>query len=300
MASKIIRIQHINHLRTGFQANDIQEERFIEAEFFYNLQGYLTKEIHYNSLNHIESTVENEYNDDGLPILSAQYDESGELCQKNTFAYNDKGDVTRKGCFYGEFSPEYATIYVYEKGILQREDSYDEDVFSHTEKTYEYDPKGRLHLLTEFDEDGNILYKTTDTYNEEDLLIKRLHEEVQENDSRTFIFEYDENKHKTKELLYNYNDKLIAKAYYRYDAEGNVIEMEEENLDIFRLTRYTYEGKNCIKIAQFDKNDTLLSWSDYVYDDQNEISEIKNYILDEVNPTEHRLASEQKYITEWH
>lgn len=297
---KLVKLLRTNYLRNSYDRDGIQTEKYIESETSYNESGKVLKETHYNAENAVESTVINEYDENGLVISSSQYDQDNELCQQNTFAYDDKQRVIRKGCFYGEGSIEYATHYVYENGLLVREDSYDEDEFSYTEKQYEYTDNGLISKLIEYDEDGEIMYRTSNEYDEKGQLIRRTREELLEHDSRTFTFEYDDNGNKTKELLYNYDMKLIAKAYYQYDEANNCIEMEEENLDIYRKTTYTYDGENCVKIAQYDKKDVLLTWTDYSYDEEGDVARIQNNIADEVSPEEYRIAFIIEYETEWY
>ena len=296
---KSVRILHTNHLRSGYGENDITQELFTEAEVTYDENGNILTERHFNSNGELESRVANSYDNEGRPTESAQFDNFDELCQKNVFYYGENGRLDRKGCFYGECSPEYATVYVYEDGRLVREDAYDEEEFVCTEKAYEYDGAGHVTKTTEYDEDGNVLYRTTDEYDENGRLAKRLREEPQEHDSRTFVYAYDEQGHKTKELMYNFDGKLIAKAYYRYDEMGNNIEMEEENLDIFRLTQYTYEGTNCVKITQFDKDRMALSYSTYEYNDNGDVVRIENHSRDEVDPSVLRTVSALEYQIEY-
>lgn len=296
--AKIIKIFNTNYLRTSYDKDGITEERFQEAELIYNENGKLLKETHFNSKNLLESLAINEYNADGLTTSSSQYNDADELCQKNIFEYDNQKRLIKKGCFYGPESPEYATRYVYENDLLIREDSYDDDEFSFTEKEYSYKDNQQCKVI-EFDEDGNTLYATETEYNEKGLISKIIKNEVMQKDRRTYIFEYDDNNRKIKELIYNYDNALIAKAYYSYNENGNASEMEEENLDIYRKTKYSYEGNNCVKIEQFDKKGELLMWSDYEFNDQNEVSSVKNFITDEVDTTVFRIASAIRYETEW-
>lgn len=296
---KFTRIIHTNYLRSGYGENDITQELFTEAEVAYDENGNILTERHFTPNGELESRVENSYDAIGHTVESAQFDSFDELCQKNVFYYGEDGKVARKGCYYGEGSPEYATVYVYENERLVREDAYDEEEFVSTEKAYEYDENGHVASTTEYDEDGNVLYRTTDEYDTAGRLAKRLREEPQEHDSRTFVFAYDEQGNKTKELMYNFDGKLIAKAYYRYDEQGHNVEMEEENLDIFRLTKYEYDGDNCVKISQFDKDRMILSYSLYEYNDNGDVVRIENHVRDEVNPSVLRIASSIEYQIEY-
>ncbi len=295
---KKIRITNTTYVRSGYGEEDIQSEEYLMAEIEYSETGKILTDKRFTSEGAIESTTLNEYDAQDRVIASSQYDESGELCQKNAFEYDADGRIAKKSCFYGEGSPEYATRNVMENGLLIREDAYTEEDFDYTEKTHEYDSEGRETQCVEFNEDNEVLYRTSFEYDNEGRMVKRFYEQPQEHDSRTFTYEYDENGNKTKELLYNFDEKLIAKAYYSYNEDGNVVEMEEENLDIYRLTRYTYEGKNCVKIEQSDR-DMLLAWTEYSYNEQGDVVLTRNFIRDEVDPEKFRLASSVRHNYEY-
>lgn len=296
---KSTRIIKTDFLRTGFGEEDITEQEYTEAEITYNEEGNILTEKHFNSDGDLESAVENEYDEQGRPVSSAQYDESGELCQQNVFTYSEEGKLLKKSCFYGEGSPEYATVYVYEEGLLVREDSYNEDEFDFTEKSYEYDENGHVAVTVEYDEEGKVMYRTVDEYDDNGRLAQRLREEPQEHDSRTYVYAYDDQGNRVKELTYNFGGKLIAKSYFTYDVEGRMTEQEDENLDTYRRTTYQYEGDKCVKVTQFDKDEAKIGWTEYEYDEQGNVTLLKNYIRDEVRPDFHRSASWIKYETEW-
>ena len=74
--------------------------------------------------------------------------------------------------------------------------------------------------------------------------------EVLEKDKRTYDYEYDERNNRVKELIYNYNDELISKSYTKYNDENRVVEVEEEDLNQYKLTQYQYD---VIKVSILDK-----------------------------------------------
>lgn len=294
---KTTRITNTNYLRTGYGENDITPQSFLEAEIITDGQGRIVKESHYLPEEGLDSVTVNEYDEGGRIVSSSQYDFADELIQRNTFTY-ENGRLVRKGCFYGEGSPEYATVYVYEGENLVREDSYNEDEFDYTEKKHVFNDANQEVKRDEFNDDGEIIYHTENEYNAEGFLSRRLREEPMEHDSRTYTFEYDEAGRKTKELVYNFDEKLIAKTYYVYNEAGDVVETEEENLDIYRRTQYTYDGSNCVKVEQFDRDD-LFSWTEYTYNEQGDVTFIKSYVHDEVDPEKYRVVASVQYDIEY-
>ncbi len=291
-------IHTINYLRTGYQENDISPEDYIASILEYNEHGFVTAENNYNADASLQSASTTQYDDQNRPIVVCQYDAEGTLCERVVNSYNDAGQLAEQKMCYGEGLPEYATRYVYENGLLLRRDCYDEGVFVNTEKKYEYDDHGRVIKEMDFDEDGNPLYVVVNQYDENGRLASYTRDEIQQHDRRTFAFEYDERGNKIKDLIYNYDEALIAKIYTKYNENNQTVEVEEEDLDHYRLTKYEYEGLNLVKMSVFTKEGQLISWSAYTYDPQGRVLTQENYALDEVNPSSCRLMSHIDYIRE--
>lgn len=288
---KTLRNTKTEFLRTGYGEEDITEQQYVESETRYTDAGDVLEERHFNADGVMDSLVQNEYDAQNRVISSSQFDENEELTQKNTFEYNDEGKVVKKGSFYGEGSPEFSTHYVYENGLLVKEDSYTEEDFDYTEKSYEYDENGRMTCQTDFDEEGKPMYRIQQKFDEAGLVEERIVDELQANDRRHYVYEYDGKGQRIKELVYNFNEKLIAKTYYEHNEAGHVTQSEEENLDNYIRLVYTFVGDACVKIEQFDKKDALVSWTDYLRSEDGKEMTVNSYIRDEVNPDKHRQAA---------
>jgi len=287
-------IHTINYLRTGYEENDITPEDYTSAILEYDDQGNVISENTYNPDATLLSATTTEYDDNHHPLLVKNYDGEGMLCEQVSSIYEDGRLVEQKQC-YGEGMPEYTTRLVYENDRLLRRDCYDEDEFSYTERVFTYNDKGQLVKDVEYDEDGNELYVTTMEYDENGRVNVRVRDEVQQHDRRTVNFEYDEQGRKIKDLIYNYDEALIAKVYYRYDSENHLLEQEEEDLDHYRLTIYEYEGNNVVKISAYGKEKNLLSYTTYTYDAEGRVLTQDAYSNDEVNPSVCRLMNHTDY-----
>lgn len=291
-------IHTINYLRTGYQENDITPEDYVEAIMEYDDKGNVISENHYNADATISSATTTEYDEKNRPVEVRQYDGDGYLCECVVTLYNEDGQIQEQRMNYGEGMPVYVTRYVYENGVLVRRDCYDEDGFTYTEKTLSYDECKRVSVETDFDEDGRKLYIAANKYNEAGQLVECIRDEVQLHDRRTYAYEYDAEGNKTKDLIYNYDLSLIAKVYYTYNDNYQLLSQEEEDLDNYKMTKYTYEGNNLMKIAVYTKDESLVSWVDYQYDENGRVLVQEAYACDEVNPSEHRLMVHTDYIRE--
>lgn len=290
-------IHTTNYLRSGYEENDITAEDYISAIAIFDEQGNLISENTYNADTTLQSAVTTSFNENHQPLVVNNYDGEGQLCERVTNVYEDNRLVEQKVC-YGEDMPEYSTRLVYENDLLVRRDCYDEDEFSYTERKLSYNDKAQLVKDVEFDEDGNEMYVVVNEYDEEGRLIARTRDEVQQHDRRSVNFEYDERGNKIKDLIYNYDEALIAKIYSRYDEENRLVELEEEDLDHYRLTKYEYEGKNPVKISMYDKEGKILNWVAYTYDNHGRVLTQEAYANDEVNPSVCRLVSHVSYTRE--
>lgn len=295
---KKLTVHNINYLRSGYEKDDITTEDYVEAILEYDDNGNLISENHYNPDATLLSATTSRYDEKKRPTEVRQYDGDGNLCECVVTVYREDGQIQEQRMNYGEGMPEYGTRYVYDNDRLIQRDCYDEDEFSYTEKTFEYDGFRRVSEETDFDEDGRKLYVTANKYDENGRLIESTRDEVQQHDRRTYAFEYDAVGNKIKDLIYNYDLSLIAKVYYTYNENNQILSQEEEDLDNYKMTKYTYEGNNLTKISVYTKDESLVSWVDYQYDAEGHVLSQEAYAPDEVDPSEHRLMVHIDYTRE--
>lgn len=155
------------------------------------------------------------------------------------------------------------------------------------ERMFEYDPLNRLrHVKTplsevnyEFDFKGNLIRWTDPLKHTYSCTYNGLNLPLEINDplQQKSTLEYDQNgnltRHKDKNgqeviLEYDSNDRLIKRSYpgntdyYVYDAEGNLINAYNDNVNI----RFEYDEMNRIRSKNY------LTWNkkiDYTYDKRN-------------------------------
>ncbi len=292
---QLLKIYCTNHARSGYGKEDITVEKFLENTICYNRDGKILKEENFLSDNELDTVVINEYNEEGVIVSTAQYDGQQELIQKTTYVYDEKGHLQSQDNYFGEGAPVYTTRNIYENDMLVRQDAYEKDKFINTEKTFAYDERKLLSRMIEFDEDGNQLYVTSEEYNQDRLLVKRVREEIMEKDRRTYIYEYDDRRNRTKELIYDYENILISKTYYQYNEDNKIVTKEEEDLDHYQNMIYSYENGNMVKAVAQDKAGKTISWIEYNYDDDGEITDLRYYGRDETDENSFRLMTEYQY-----
>jgi len=292
---KLLKVHCVNHFRVSFDKNDIETEKFTESVIHYNEEGKIIREEQYIIGNELDYILTNEYNEKGKLASTSQYDGDKSLVQKTDFFYDKEDVLIQQDNYYGENSLAYTQKFEYENGLLTKLDAYEKGKFIFTEKKYFYNERNLLEKEIEYDEDGNEVYVTTLTYNQDGLLDTKEREEVMAKDLRVYEYEYDARQNKTKELIYNYEDVLIAKICYRYDEEGKLLEKEEEDLDHYQKMNYTYNGKNLCKIETFNQDEKMISWTEYTYDEQDTILSSIHYGIDEMDENAYRPRMEYHY-----
>jgi len=294
---KTINIFQINYLRNGYNKEEITKECYKEASIQYNEALQPIREEHFNVDGKRNLLTLCLYNELGQLSQSEMYDADDEMVQRTRYRYDTEGRTIEEMNCYGEGLPEYGSHYIYEDNLLVRQDAYDEDVFSYTEKIFEYQDN-RLYKEIDFTEEGEKQYVIEQEFNEKGLLTKRIRHELLEKDRRTFLYEYDHFDHKIKELILNYNEELIAKIYYSYNEKNQLTEVEEEDLDHYKKLKYYYTDNLVSKIEEYDKEDKLQQWTAYSFDDSGHLLKSETYHFDEIDPETHRLVHEVLYETE--
>lgn len=290
-----VKLYCTNYVRTGFGKEDFSEEQFLESVIINNDEGKPIREEHYLANDLLDYILINEYDDKGNLIAITQYDEEESFIQKTENHYNEDNVLIRQDSLFGEGAPVYSIRYVYQDGVLIKEDSYDEDEFIFTEKEYSYNDNKQLVKQVEYDEEGNTQYITVNEYNSEGLLVRKIIEEVQQKDRRTFCYEYDDRGNRVKELIYNYDNRLLEKNDFTFNEDNLLIEKEEKNQDRHQLTRYTYNGKEVEKVEILDNKGKVMMWVEYQYDENKQPAIIRNFTINESDEKSYRLLSEYRY-----
>ena len=190
------------------------------------------------------------------------YSKNGKIDSKQTYIYNDQGNIIDKKEYDSDGNLKLQTTYNYDDNGNKIE----ENTFGgyQTQKTtYKYDDKGReveslmtlsfqgingsaeLRITKEYDQKGNIIEEKN--YNNHNKL------------SSKGIYTYDERGNKIKEIFINLDSKKPEeKNIYIYDKNNNKIEVQEyisENLSEKTIIKYDEKG-NILEehITDFNKN----------------------------------------------
>lgn len=292
---KTLKIFKKEYRRIGYDVSDIEAQEYMEVCATYNADGKITREEHYNPDGTVNTLTVNTYNNQNLLMQSEQFDKDHVLIQKSVNIYDEKLLLKQQSNFFGEDSAEYVTKFYYDDQHNPiRQEIFLNGKLDYVEKIFEY-RDGRLAKETDNDDYGKPQYIHHYQYNNKGLVIQYVRDEVQENDRRTFEYAYDEHDNRTKELVYDYDNALIAKTYHAFNDKNQLIQTEEEDLDNYRRIELEYEGDRVIKNTLFNKENKITGWAEYTYNEDNKETSSKEFIMDEVNPDSYRLIRETRY-----
>lgn len=292
---KNLKIIKIEHQRIGYDEADIEKMEYTELEASYNEAGQIVREERFDPDGNLNTLTINQYNEQGQLIQAEQYDQDHILLQKSVNTYNDQGLMVQQSNYFGEGDVEYVTHFVYDDdGHLLRQEMYDNGKLDYVEKEMHYQ-NGLLIKEFENDDYGKTLNIHTYEYNEKGLVSKYIRDEVQNKDRRTHEFTYDEHNNRVKELVYDFNDMLIAKTYRQFNELNQQVEIESEDLDNYRKITLEYDGDQVVKNSIINKEGQLTGWAEYTYDENGKENSAKEFIQDEVQPDHFRLLRETYY-----
>lgn len=295
---KKLKIIKTEYQRIGYDEGDIEKVEYVETVAEYNEAGQIVNEDRFDPDGNLNTRTINQYDERGLLCQTEQYDQDQVLLQKSVNIYNDNGFLIQQSNFFGEEDIEYVTHFVLDDaGNLLRQEMYDNGKLDYVERALEY-KNGHLVKETENDDYGKAMNVHTYEYNDKGLVSKHIRDEVQNKDRRTYEFTYDDRNNRVKELVYDYNNMLIAKTYRTYNEDNLLVETETEDLDNYRKITLEYDGNQVVKNSIINKEGQLMGWAEYTYDENGKENSAKEFIQDEVQPDHFRMLRETLYERE--
>ena len=292
---KNLKIIKAEYQRVGYDEADIEKVEFVETDASYNEAGQIVREERFDPDGNRNTLTINSYDENCLLVQTEQYDQNHILLQKSVNSYNEKGQIVQQSNYFGDGEIEYVTRYVYDdEGNLIRHEMYDDGKLDYVETEIHYQD-GLIIKEFENDDYGKTMNIHTYEYNDKKQVCKYIRDEVQNKDRRTYEYSYDENGNCVKELVYDYEDMLIAKTYRTYNENNQLTETETEDLDNYRKITLEYEGNLVVKNSLLNKKGELQGWAEYTYDENGKENSAKEFIQDEVQPDHFRLLRETRY-----
>ncbi len=292
---KSLKITKKEYQRVGYDAQDIEPVEYTEGYAEYDDNGHILREERYEPDGTLNTLTVNTYNENGELVQTEQYDQDDILLQKTVNKYDENQRLASQSNYYGDASEEYVTKYYYDaEGNVVKQEVYVDGNLDYVEKTATF-VNGRPDTVTENDDYGNAMYVHHYQYNEKGQVTVYVRDEVQNKDRRTYEFTYNDNGDRVKDLIYDYDMKLIAKVNRTFDEQNRQTEVVEEDLDSYRRITMEYDEDRVVKNTMFDKNGEITGWAEYEYADDGRQSMAREFIHDEVEPQNFRMLRETFY-----
>ena len=292
---KSLKITKKEYQRVGYDAQDIEPVEYTEGYAEYDDNGHILREERYEPDGTLNTLTVNTYNENGELVQTEQYDQDDILLQKTVNKYDENQRLASQSNYYGDASEEYVTKYYYDaEGNVVKQEVYVDGNLDYVEKTAIF-VNGRPDTVTENDDYGNAMYIHHYQYDEKGQVTVYVRDEVQNKDRRTYEFTYNNNGDRVKDLIYDYDMKLIAKVNRTFDEQNRQTEVVEEDLDSYRRITMEYDEDRVVKNTMFDKNGEITGWAEYEYADDGRQSMAREFIHDEVEPQNFRMLRETFY-----
>jgi len=292
---KSLKITKKEYQRVGYDAQDIEPVEYTEDYAEYDDNGHILREERYEPDGTLNTLTVNTYNENGGLVQTEQYDQDDILLQKTVNKYDENQRLASQSNYYGDASEEYVTKYYYDaEGNVVKQEVYVDGNLDYVEKTAIF-VNGRPDTVTENDDYGNAMYIHHYQYDEKGQVTVYVRDEVQNKDRRTYEFTYNNNGDRVKDLIYDYDMKLIAKVNRTFDEQNRQTEVVEEDLDSYRRITMEYDEDRVVKNTMFDKNGEITGWAEYEYADDGRQSMAREFIHDEVEPQNFRMLRETFY-----
>ena len=292
---KSLKITKKEYQRVGYDAQDIEPVEYTEGYAEYDDNGHILREERYEPDGTLNTLTVNTYNENGELVQTEQYDQDDILLQKTVNKYDENQRLVSQSNYYGDASEEYVTKYYYDpEGNVVKQEVYVDGNLDYVEKTATF-VNGRPDTVTENDDYGNAMYVHHYQYDEKGQVTVYVRDEVQNKDRRTYEFTYNDNGDRVKDLIYDYDMKLIAKVNRTFDEQNRQTEVVEEDLDSYRRITMEYDEDRVVKNTMFDKNGEITGWAEYEYADDGRQSMAREFIHDEVEPQNFRMLRETFY-----
>ncbi len=292
---KSLKITKKEYQRVGYDAQDIEPVEYTEGYAEYDDNGHILREERYEPDGTLNTLTVNTYNENGELVQTEQYDQDDILLQKTVNKYDENQRLASQSNYYGDASEEYVTKYYYDpEGNVVKQEVYVDGNLDYVEKTATF-VNGRPDTVTENDDYGNAMYVHHYQYDEKGQVTVYVRDEVQNKDRRTYEFTYNDNGDRVKDLIYDYDMKLIAKVNRTFDEQNRQTEVVEEDLDSYRRITMEYDEDRVVKNTMFDKNGEITGWAEYEYADDGRQSMAREFIHDEVEPQNFRMLRETFY-----
>lgn len=282
MAQKIKNIRKFNRYFKSFNFSNTQEageEEHLELNIEMNENGDTLSEEKFSADGELEERNSYVYNDKGKLMEHSLLYAAEDATEKRVLVRDDAGKLLKETKYYGGDPGEHTEYTYNSEGEPIERKNFDEEGIFISREVYNYDDKGGLSEQVTYDDKEHIISKMTFSSGVDKSIEQSEYDGKNKLVSRTVVKFNDAGK-EISSIQTTPEGKLISGITTVYDERGNVLEKQYKDF-YSKTTRYKYDEKDrCIMQELFDGNGTLLRKNMYEFDDDGNLTAEQTYEMD--------------------
>jgi hypothetical protein len=262
-------IKSLTQFNHKYEDGEPKEEGYKNIHKEFNKHGNLIKELHYRN-GDVSQRLSYKYNDNQQKIEFKNYSvRNEELSYRQNIEYNDKGQKALEHRYNG--SEYLKLIYEYDedgkKEKILKKKRIGGNKYELKEKRL-FDHKGNTTTVRVVDSGGELVKKFINKYDDAGHLIELSEFSPNGEKIKTITTKYNEDGKKTGEEKYQ-KGNFIYKKDFRYDKDGNLVEVQKEQPEEeFVISKvYEYQKENLSKEMWLEDMADKYSQKKFIFDD---------------------------------
>ncbi|MBL0104859.1 MAG: hypothetical protein IPP51_14525 [Bacteroidetes bacterium] len=280
--SKIKTIHRFNQNYKSFNFADLTpepEEEFLEAKIELDSEGRILSELKYLDSGELEEENTYTYNAAGKLMSHVLYFATEDVTERRLMDRNEKGDLISETKMYGDDAGEKTEYQYDEKGNITAIVQYDEEGEFLSKEEIKYNDKGNVTDRIQMDSGNKVTGRTSYTYNGE-LEIEECEYDGNGSMITKTVAKFNSEGKELSSVQTNPQGKLISAVQNVFDDRGNVIEKIYKDF-YSKKVLFTYDEQNrMIGQEVFDSSGLLLRRNTFVFDEEGNVAEEQTYEMD--------------------
>lgn len=259
-----------------FQSDSLKVRGYKYSSTEYDSMGNTVREVKYSFDGIAEEGIERKY-DDASRLVEEVYIAEGEVAERKSYNYNEKGFIEQEIKHYLDGSADTILYFYDEEDRLTGKELRDSDGVVEFSQKYEH--KGDK-LVTErhYDEAERLTSEKTFSYDEQGRLVESTEWNDEEDRLMRNVVEFDDQGKQIGTLFY-IDNKLRGKTILTYNDKSHVEKITEETPGEIHFVYLHYDGNgNVIRQEEYNQHEELLNRVERKFDEQNQVTESHVFI----------------------
>ena len=198
----------------------------------------------------IQNSISSIYDENGRLREQSYTNSDSEIVWKNLYSYNSDGLKSEISEYDTKNSLKSKTLFIYDRGNLVDETTYDGEGALLWKTIYKYTPAGAIETICEYSADGKLSNQETYAYTELGQIDSITIFDTFDNTEIQKVFRYGTENQLGEITTYDNSKQVSNRLLIKYDADGNVARISEYNVaekfgtivnELIGMSEYSYE-----------------------------------------------------------